>query len=86
MIVVYKMQYTGNTIESNMELTPFDDRFYNTYESIYNECFYEMRKALNVKPYNFYHSIKQLEAKKSNIFLLMKDNELVGLSHVLKMK
>jgi ribosomal protein S18 acetylase RimI-like enzyme len=37
-----------------------------------------MRKALDVKPYNFYHSIKQLEDKKSNIFLLLKDNDLVG--------
>lgn len=78
MIIAYEMQYMGNIIQSDVDLIPFDDRFYDIYETIYNECFYEMRKALNVKPYNFYHSIEQLEDKKSNIFLLLKDNELIG--------
>ena len=72
------MQYVGGIIESNLDLIPFDDRFYDVYETIYNECFFEMRNALDVKPYDFYHSIDQLEDKKQNIFLLMKENELIG--------
>ena len=47
MIIVYKMQYAGNIIESDMKLIPFENRFYPIYEPIYNECFYEMRKALH---------------------------------------
>lgn len=78
MITVYEMQYTGNIVESDIKLIPFDDKFYDAYEPIYNECFYEMRKSLNVNPYNFYHSIEQIEDKKSNVFLLLKDNDLVG--------
>lgn len=78
MIIVYKMQYMGSIVESDIKPIPFKDKYYDRYEPIYNECFYEMRKALNVKPHNFYHSIEQLEEKKSNIFILLKDNELIG--------
>ena len=52
MITVYEMQYTSNIVQSDMKLIPFNDKFYDMYEPIYNECFYEMREALNVKPYN----------------------------------
>jgi len=78
MIIVYKMQYAGNIIESDMKLIPFENRFYPIYEPIYNECFYEMRKALHVKPFNCYHSIEQLQGKESNIFLLLNNNDLIG--------
>ena len=78
MILVYEMQYTGSKVTSDINLIPFMDEYYNTYETIYNECFYEMRKALDIKPYNFYHSIEQLENKKSNIFLLLQEGQLVG--------
>ena len=78
MITVYEMQYTSNIVQSDMKLIPFNDKFYDMYKSIYNECFYEMREALNVKPYNFCYSIEQMKDKKANILLLLKDNDVIG--------
>lgn len=78
MIIVYEMQYIGNIVESDIKLIPFDDKFYDAYELIYNECFYHMRKALDVKPYNFYSSIEQITDKKNNIYLWIQNEKLIG--------
>ena len=77
-IIAYKMQYTGEKVESNLILTPFSDEFYGIYQKIYNECFYHMRKALDVKPYNFYSSIEQITDKKNNIYLWIQNEKLIG--------
>lgn len=75
----YEMQYTGETpAVGNIEMIPFDDKHYSQYERIYNECFYEMREALDVKPYNFYSDIRQLQDKKENIFLLKDGESIIG--------
>ena len=77
--IVYEMEYTGVVPEkAKIELIPFHDRYYSQYERIYNECFYEMRKALDIEPYNFLSDIRQINDKKENIFLLMDGETLVG--------
>lgn len=78
MIIVYKMQYMGDILDTDIELQLFNEKFYDIYERVYNECFYEMRKELNIKPYNFYNSIEQLVDKKANLWLLFENNDLVG--------
>ena len=51
---------------------------YLEYEQIYNQCFFDMRKELNIEPYNFYSGIEQLNDKKQNIYVLRNDNMLLG--------
>ena len=49
----YEMRYTGEAPEADpIQLILFSEIYYSQYERVYNECFYEMRKALDVQPYN----------------------------------
>ncbi|MGL4336576.1 MAG: GNAT family N-acetyltransferase [Turicibacter sp.] len=78
-IIAYEMQFLSKTgQESGVKLELFSDDFYSKYAKIYNQCFFEMRKNLNVEPYNFYSEIEQLDNKKQNIYVLWDDNTLVG--------
>jgi ribosomal protein S18 acetylase RimI-like enzyme len=77
-VIAYEMQYTGGKVESNLSLIPYSDEFYNDYRKIYNECFYDMRSALDIEPYNWYSSNEQIVDKKNNIYLWVQDNELIG--------
>ena len=77
-IIAYEMQYTGGKVESSLSLTPFLDKFFGIYQKIYNECFFDMRKALDVKPYNCYSSIEQIADKKDNIYLWIQNKKLIG--------
>ena len=73
------MQFSSKTVqESDINLESFSDDFYSEYEKIYNECFFDMRKSLNVEPYNFYSAIEQLDNKKQNIYVLWDGDTLIG--------
>ena len=75
----YEMQYIGKaTIFEEVPITLFCEKYYSQYERIYNECFYEMRKALDVKPYNFYSDIEQIRGRMPNIFMLMHCETIIG--------
>ena len=76
---VYEMEYSGEASASpDISLIRFSEEYYPQYEQIYNECFYEMRKALDVKPYNFYNGIEQLRDKAEHIYLLFDGNTIIG--------
>ena len=45
---------------------------------IYNACFYEMRKSLDIEPYNFLSDYKQIGEKCKDIFLLVNGKEIIG--------
>lgn len=77
-IIAYYMQYFGNTVVSNVDVVTYEDKYYNSYKIIYEQCFYEMRKALELTPYNCCDSRRQLSEKKSNIFLLISNDEIIG--------
>ncbi len=78
-IIAYEMQYSGDdVISTDIVLISFQEKYYSEYERIYNECFYEMRKALDVQPYNFYSDFGQLKDKMKDIFLFIKDEIIVG--------
>ena len=78
-IIAYEMQFSSKTVqESDINLESFSDDFYSEYEKIYNECFFDMRKSLNVEPYNFYSAIEQLDNKKQNIYVLWDGDTLIG--------
>lgn len=78
-IIAYEMQYYGKGIPiTDIKLIPFQGKYYSEYERIYNECFYDMRKSLDVEPYNFYSDFEQVKDKIKDIFLLMQDEIIVG--------
>lgn len=66
---VYEMQTNIAKIETEIgiECIPFDERFFEEYKRIYNECFYEMRKSLDIKPFCFLSDDTQIKDKSKNI-------------------
>ena len=78
-IIVYEMQFLGRTAqETDIKLEEFRDEFYSEYEKVYNESFVDMRKALDIEPYNFYSGIEQVDNKKQNLYVLWNDNTVIG--------
>jgi len=76
---VYEMVYSGETIHSEgINMLHFEEKYYPQYEKIYNECFYDMRKALAIEPYNFYSDINQIKDKTADIFLLVENEVIIG--------
>ncbi|HNZ98203.1 GNAT family N-acetyltransferase [Ruminococcus sp.] len=76
---VYEMEFRGEaSAPPDISLIRFSEEYYPQYEQIYNECFYEMRKALDVKPYDFYNDISQLKEKAEHIYLLFDGNTIIG--------
>lgn len=78
-IIAYEMKYVNDSVEkSNIVCIPFEMEFFEEYMKIYNECFFEMRKALDIQPYNFLNEYKQIAEKVNDIFLLVDKGEIIG--------
>lgn len=78
-IIAYEMKYVRDDIEkSNIVCIPFDKKYFPQYMKIYNACFYEMRKTLDIEPYNFLSDYKQISEKSRGIFLLVGKEEMIG--------
>ena len=76
---VYEMTYTrSDLIPCDIECVPFDKRYFSQYMKIYNECFYDMRKALDVKPYDFLSTHDQIADKTDDVFLFLNGDEIIG--------
>ncbi len=78
-VIAYEMQFIEKEIPfPNVELISFQKKYYSQYELIYNECFYDMRNALEIQPYNFYSDIEQVKNKMKDIYLLLQDEIILG--------
>lgn len=78
-IIAYEMNYYKDVVEqSNISCISFEAQYFQQYMRIYNECFYEMRKALDIEPYNFLSDYKQIEGKVKDIYLLVSKGEIIG--------
>ena len=78
-IIAYEMKYVNNRVEkSDIVCIPFEVEFFQGYMRIYNECFYEMRKALDIQPYNFLNEYNQIVEKVKDIYLLLNQGEITG--------
>lgn len=78
-VIAYEMNYDKASVEqSTISCIPFDVQYFEQYKSIYNECFYDMRKVLEIEPYNFLNDFGQIREKADDIYLLMKDSEIIG--------
>ena len=78
-IVAYEMKYANDSVEkSDIVCIPFQLKYFQEYMRIYNECFYEMRKALDIQPYNFLNNYEQIVEKVKDIYLLVNREEIIG--------
>lgn len=78
-IIAYEMKYAKEDIEkTNICCTPFEQKYFLQYMKIYNACFYEMRKSLDIEPYNFLCDYNQILEKSKDIFLLVSREEIIG--------
>lgn len=57
---------------------PFQKNYWEEYMRIYNECFYKMRKELEVEPLNFYYDYSQIKDKINDIFLYLQNGGIAG--------
>ena len=77
--VMCEMQYRGGTVESDIEVVPFEECHYIQYRYLVDSCYYEMRRALDIRPYEeFCESLPALLKRKNNIFLHIKDSEIIA--------
>lgn len=78
-IIAYEMSFCRKEYEKvNIECIPFQKKFWNEYMKIYNECFYEMRKDLEIEPFHFYSDYSQMQDKADNTFLYVQNGKIVG--------
>ncbi len=63
-VIAYEMKYDKSFVEqSTIDCIPFEMQYFEQYKRIYNECFYDMRKALEIEPYNFLIVNKKFQKK-----------------------
>lgn len=78
-IIAYKMTYqNAQTPQSDIVCIPLEAAFFQEYKQIYNKCFYEMRKALDIQPYDFLNAYAQIADKIQDIYLLTAQGEIIG--------
>lgn len=74
-----EMEYKGGAAESDLPPVPLDEALYEQYTSIMDACFYAMRKALNIRPYEKHsYALETLPKLEENTFLLLNGGEIIG--------
>lgn len=75
---MYEMEYKGGAVQSDLTLIPFEKRYYEQYKKLIDDCFFEMRKALNIQPYGKHsNSLDELTKLSETTFLLLNGNEVI---------
>ena len=78
-IIAYEMLFKGALrYEELLNCIPFEEKYWKECMPIYNACFYEMRKALDIEPFNFYSAYSQMRDKSDQAFLYLQNGEIVG--------
>ena len=78
-IWAYEMCYDKKEYEPvDIECIPFDTAYISEYKTLYNEAFFPIRKALDIKPYNWYSDDEAIIKKSDDIYLLIEDGKLIG--------
>lgn len=78
-IIAYEMSFNG-TLDDEPDIIciPFQKKYWNEYMQTYNECFYEMRKDLEIKPVCFYSDYSQMKDKANDTFLFLQNEVIAG--------
>lgn len=75
----YTMEYAPLwTGEPGITCVPMEEKYFPEYRAMYNACFYDIRYALGIQPYNVLESFEQLGDKLPDIRLLFDGGRLVG--------
>lgn len=75
---MYEMEYKGGSAESNLPLISFEEKYYEQYKKLINDCYYEMRKSLNIRPYEKHsYCLEELTKLKENTFLFLNGDEII---------
>ncbi|MDE7324813.1 MAG: GNAT family N-acetyltransferase [Lachnospiraceae bacterium] len=78
-IIAYEMSFNqALEYQNDIICIPFHKKYWNEYMKIYNECFYNMRNALEVEPVNFYFDYSQIKDKINDIFLYIQNGVIAG--------
>lgn len=78
-IIAYEMAFKGTLkYEDHLTCIPFQEQYWNGYMQIYNECFCEMRKDLEVEPFYFYSDFSQMIDKRDHTYLYLQNGAIVG--------
>lgn len=76
---MYEMIYQGGAVQADTIFVPYEEIYYERYKELINSCYFPMRKALNIRPYDRYcDTAEELAAQKENVFLLFDDEEIVA--------
>ena len=77
--LAYKMEYLHPTDEkTRVELVRFSSAFQEKYKKMYNECYHEMREALDRKPYDFIQNDSFFQEGMDTVYLLLDGEEIIG--------
>ena len=78
-IIAYEMVFDKTLkYQNGIICVPFQEKYWDEYMKIYNECFYKMRKELEVEPINFYYCYSQIKDKINDIFLYLQNGIIAG--------
>ena len=77
-IAAHTMEYQGGRIVSHLQLRNYSALDYKEYKRIYEECFHDMRAALQLVPVDCCDSKEELERKKDKIYVLEMNGKLIG--------
>ena len=75
----YKMEYVHPMeVNSTISMTKYSSEYQEAYKELYNSGYHKMREALDIKPYDFIQDDSFFEEGMENVFLLLKQGEIIG--------
>lgn len=79
-IIAHTMEYIGDILPVSPcgNIRNYLDSDFDEYKRIYEECFFDMRTALELLPVNCCDSRDELLQKSCNIFILHDNNKIIG--------
>ena len=79
MVLAYEMEYRNPVSErAAVELIPYTSEYREMYKVMYNECYHEMREALDIQPYDFIQDDSFFDSGMDKVYLLVNDREIIG--------
>ena len=79
MNLAYEMRYIHPTEEKPyIQMFPYSYGFQEAYKQMYNECYHEMREALDIQPYDFIQDDSFFETGMDGVVLQVEDGNLIG--------
>ena len=75
---MYEMEYSGGGKITDISPIPLSAEYYEQYKELVDKCYYPMRKALNIRPYDKHHySLDELSELETNTFVLVEGGVVI---------